>query len=582
MPAQASAATACAWLPTSDASSLSACASVRRPCGLEAQSVDEDRDHPSALVDALHTSRRVTELSDSEDELLCADRDTYIAGGSCRCEQILQRRNEAPHEDRGQVVKRRIAGMQCRREALFGGHKLGQAIEPLLERDARRVLRGQRRGRLRAGIDLALEHRDNEVGTVGEVAIEGADPDAGGVGDLLWRGVDAGGGEHRFGGVEQGFGVASGIGSWTPLPAKGCIRSANRNTIPYSSGRAFHISELIDEPARPPNGEAQSMHYRSLGKTGIQVSPYALGAMMFGPMGNPDHDDAANMIHKALDAGINFIDTADRYSAGESEEIVGKALKGRRDDVVLATKVNGPMGEDPNQKGNSRRWIIAEVENSLRRLQTDYIDLYQIHRPDPETDIEETLSALTDLIRSGKVRAIGHSAMPASGIVEAQWAAERRGYERFRTEQPTYSILNRGIESEVLPVCERYGLGTDDLQCCNVLVRIPANPDYCSLNLAMSVQLLTYELFMAREQPRSETQLELPLAPAGDVEHFYQHLNEVMIEIDFEDRTGHLMERLRRLFNRAQMDRNELNILRGILSAIQGRRGQSSRRVQGV
>jgi aryl-alcohol dehydrogenase-like predicted oxidoreductase len=202
------------------------------------------------------------------------------------------------------------------------------------------------------------------------------------------------------------------------------------------------------------------MQYRSLGKTGIKVSPYALGAMMFGPMGNPDHDDAANMIHKALDAGINFIDTADRYSAGESEEIVGKALKGRREHVVLATKVNGPMGEDPNQKGNSRRWIIAEVENSLRRLQTDYIDLYQIHRPDPETDIEETLSALTDLIRSGKVRAIGHSAMPASDIVEAQWVAERRSYERFRTEQPTYSILNRGIESEVLPVCERYGLGT--------------------------------------------------------------------------------------------------------------------------
>ena len=202
------------------------------------------------------------------------------------------------------------------------------------------------------------------------------------------------------------------------------------------------------------------MYYRSLGKTGIQVSPYALGAMMFGPMGNPDHDDAANMIHKALDAGINFIDTADRYSAGESEEIVGKALKGRRDNVVLATKVNGPMGDDPNQKGNSRRWIIAEVENSLRRLQTDYIDLYQIHRPDPETDIEETLSALTDLIRSGKVRAIGHSAMPASDIVEAQWVAERRGYERFRTEQPTYSILNRGIEAEVLPVTQRYGMGT--------------------------------------------------------------------------------------------------------------------------
>jgi aryl-alcohol dehydrogenase-like predicted oxidoreductase len=167
------------------------------------------------------------------------------------------------------------------------------------------------------------------------------------------------------------------------------------------------------------------MQYRTLGRTGIQVSAYALGAMMFGPMGNPDHDDAIAMIHKALDAGMNFVDTADRYSAGESEEIVGKALKGRRENVVLATKVHGPMGNDPNQQGNSRRWIIAEVENSLRRLQTDYIDLYQIHRPDPSTDIEETLSALSDLIHSGKVRTIGHSAMPASDIVEAQWAAER-------------------------------------------------------------------------------------------------------------------------------------------------------------
>jgi aryl-alcohol dehydrogenase-like predicted oxidoreductase len=202
------------------------------------------------------------------------------------------------------------------------------------------------------------------------------------------------------------------------------------------------------------------MHYRTLGRTGIKVSPYALGAMMFGSGGNPDHDDSVRIIHKALDAGINFVDTADRYSGGESEEIVGMALKGRRDDVVLATKVNGPMGEDPNQRGNSRRWIMAEVENSLRRLQTDYIDLYQIHRPDPDTDIEETLSAMSDLIHAGKVRVIGSSAMPASDIVEAQWVAERRGLERFRTEQPAYSILNRGIESEVLPVAQRYGMGT--------------------------------------------------------------------------------------------------------------------------
>ena len=202
------------------------------------------------------------------------------------------------------------------------------------------------------------------------------------------------------------------------------------------------------------------MHYRTLGKTGIKVSPYALGAMMFGAMGNPDHDDSIRIIHKALDAGINFIDTADIYSQGESEEIVGKALKGRRDEIVLATKVHGPMGDDPNQRGNSRRWITTGIENSLRRLQTDHIDLYQIHRPDPETDIEETLSALSDLIHSGKVRAIGSSTMPASEIVEAQWVAERRGLERFRTEQPTYSILNRGIEAEVLPVAQRYGMGT--------------------------------------------------------------------------------------------------------------------------
>jgi len=202
------------------------------------------------------------------------------------------------------------------------------------------------------------------------------------------------------------------------------------------------------------------MRYRTLGRTGIKVTPYALGAMMFGAGGNPDHDDSIRIIHKALDAGINFIDTADRYSGGESEEIVGKALKGRRDDVVLATKVHGPMGDDPNQQGNSRRWIMTEVENSLRRLQTDHIDLYQIHRPDSDTDIEETLSALSDLVHSGKVRAIGSSTTPASDIVEAQWVAERRGLERFRTEQPPYSILNRGIEAEVLPVAQRYGMGT--------------------------------------------------------------------------------------------------------------------------
>ena len=202
------------------------------------------------------------------------------------------------------------------------------------------------------------------------------------------------------------------------------------------------------------------MNYRTLGRTGIEVSPYCLGTMMFGAMGNPDHDESIRIIHRALDAGINFLDTADVYSHGESEEIVGKALKGRRDDVVLASKVHYSMGDDPNQGGNSRRWITAAVENSLRRLQTDHLDLYQIHRPDPIVDVEETLSALSDLIHRGKVRAVGTSTFPASKIVEAQWVAEQRGLERFRTEQPPYSIINRGIERELLPVCQRYGMGT--------------------------------------------------------------------------------------------------------------------------
>jgi len=201
------------------------------------------------------------------------------------------------------------------------------------------------------------------------------------------------------------------------------------------------------------------MHYRPLGRTGITVSPYCLGAMMFGKLASPDHNECVRIIHKALDFGINFIGTADAYNQGESEEIVGKALKGRRDDIVLATKAFLPMGDDPNRRGSSRRWLTRAVEDSLRRLQTDYIDLYQVHRPAPDTDIEETLSVLTDLMRDGKVRAIGASTFPASDIVEAQWAAERRGLARFRTEQPPYSILNRSIEREVLPTCQRYGMG---------------------------------------------------------------------------------------------------------------------------
>ncbi len=202
------------------------------------------------------------------------------------------------------------------------------------------------------------------------------------------------------------------------------------------------------------------MKMRTLGRTGIKVSPLCLGAMMFGEWGNPDHADSARIIHRALDAGINFIDTADVYSAGESEVIVGEALaEVDRSRVVLATKVFAPMGDDPNAQGSSRRWIMAECEHSLRRLGTDYIDLYQVHRPDETTDLDETLGALSDLVHAGKIRSFGSSTYPAERIVEAQWVAERRGRERFRTEQPPYSILVRGIEADVLPVAQAYGMG---------------------------------------------------------------------------------------------------------------------------
>jgi aryl-alcohol dehydrogenase-like predicted oxidoreductase len=202
------------------------------------------------------------------------------------------------------------------------------------------------------------------------------------------------------------------------------------------------------------------MNVRTLGRTGVKVSPLCLGAMMFGAWGNPDHDESTRIIHRAIDAGINFIDTADVYSGGESEEIVAKALAGvDRASIVLATKVHGPMGSDPNAQGNSRRWIMTEVDNSLRRLGTDYIDLYQIHRPAPDTDVDDTLGALSDLIRVGKIRYAGSSTFPAHEIVEAQWVAQRRGRERFVTEQPPYSLLVRGIEADVLPVCQEYGMG---------------------------------------------------------------------------------------------------------------------------
>ena len=204
---------------------------------------------------------------------------------------------------------------------------------------------------------------------------------------------------------------------------------------------------------------ADPLELRPLGGTGITVTHLMLGAMMFGPGGNEDRDECVAMIHRALDSGINCIDTADAYSRGISEEIVGTALVGRRDDIVLATKVFFPMGKDPNERGGSRRWIIREVEASLRRLRTDWIDLYQLHRRDPSLDFEESISAMSDLVRAGKVRAFGMSGSSADWIVEAQWIAERRHLVRPRSEQHQYSIFSRQGEATVFPACRRHGMG---------------------------------------------------------------------------------------------------------------------------
>ncbi len=202
------------------------------------------------------------------------------------------------------------------------------------------------------------------------------------------------------------------------------------------------------------------MDFHTLGHTGIKVSPLCLGSMMFGAVGNPDEEDCVRIVHRALDEGINFIDTADAYSRGGSEEIIGKAIKGRRDSLVIATKFYTMMSDtDPNMRGASRRWIVQEVENSLRRLGTDYIDLYQLHRFDIETDMEEVLFTLTNLVREGKIRQFGCSTLPADRIVESHWISEKRGTMRFRTEQPPYSIFNRDVERFVLPACQRYGMG---------------------------------------------------------------------------------------------------------------------------
>ena len=201
------------------------------------------------------------------------------------------------------------------------------------------------------------------------------------------------------------------------------------------------------------------MQYTTLGRTGITVSQFGLGTMVLEAWGNTDRAACVRIVNAALDAGINFVDTADVYAFGESEEIVGEALRGRRDDVVLATKFHNGMSEEINHRGNSRRWITRAVDDSLRRLGTDWIDLYQIHRPDPSTAIEETIDALTDLVRAGKIRAWGTSTFPAEELVETCWAAGRRRVAGPHTEQPPYSILCRGIEADVLPTCRRHAIG---------------------------------------------------------------------------------------------------------------------------
>jgi aryl-alcohol dehydrogenase-like predicted oxidoreductase len=226
-----------------------------------------------------------------------------------------------------------------------------------------------------------------------------------------------------------------------------------------STSQCLALRDVSVESHAVAVSDGTGMRYRPLGRTGMRVSTYCLGTMMFGAVGNPDHDECVRIVHTALDSGINFVDTADMYSDGESEVIVGKALATRRDEVILATKGHFQMGEGINRSGNSRRWLRTAVEDSLRRLKTDWIDLYQVHRPDPDTDIAETLDALTDLVHEGKIRAFGSSTFPAHQIVAAQEAADRRGLLPFRTEQPPYSMLARGIEAAVLPVCEQYGVG---------------------------------------------------------------------------------------------------------------------------
>ena len=230
---------------------------------------------------------------------------------------------------------------------------------------------------------------------------------------------------------------------------------------------------------------------------------------------------------------------------------------------------------DPSHPGN-----IGSVARAMKNMAL--ADLVLVRpRSFPHAEANALAAGADDVLSGARVVATLAEALADVQFIAGTTSRPRSYYWEFTTPRDVAArivALPKESRAALLFGSERYGLGTEDLNLCNVLARIPANPEYCSLNLAMSVQLLAYEIFMAREQPHSHTQLEVPLAPSGDVEHFYEHLHQVLNEIDFEDRTGHLMERLRRLFNRAQLDCNELNIMRGILSAVQGRRGQSVRR----
>ena len=338
------------------------------------------------------------QLSDGVQEILGADVVANRAVGDRSVEQRGKGGAESLQEVAGQPGEGRVPRVQRRGESAFGREQFGETVDPLGECFGRLVRGTQGRARVGDGVDSAFHDGFDQVRTLREVPVQRA-----------------------------------------------------------YSGIAFRLAQRTASPDADHVGR-EPVQYRTLGRTGIQVSPYALGTLMFATVMGNAPEDSARIIGRALDAGINLIDTADAY--GDSEDVVGKALEGRRDEVVLATKFGRPIGQDPNHQGASGRWIATAVENSLRRLRTDYIDLYQLHRPDPRTDIEETLSALTDLIRSGKVRAIGASQTPASDIVQAQWVAERRGLARFHTEQPAYSILNRGIEREILPATQCFGMGT--------------------------------------------------------------------------------------------------------------------------